>query len=106
MFLRYLQAADKKLEKFNLHYMQLTAGYPFWLINYGLLYYYPKLLANVKVNTGGNWRRYFGCIDGILSTNAGIDCMLVGGRTIGLVSTCASTALLQYKLAPSHRAQK
>ena len=78
--------------------MQLTGGYPFWLINDGLLYSYPKLLKNVEVNTiiiGGG---ISGALTAYYLTNAGIDCMLVDGRTIGLGSTCASTSLLQYEL--------
>ena len=30
--------------------------------------------------------------------NAGIDCLLIDARTIGLGSTCASTSLLQYEI--------
>src|SRR5450432_3135179 len=78
--------------------MQLTGGYPFWLVKDGLLYSYPKLLKNAEVNTviiGGG---ISGALTAYYLTNAGIDCMLVDGRTIGLGSTCASTSLLQYEL--------
>ncbi|MEO6330061.1 MAG: FAD-dependent oxidoreductase [Ginsengibacter sp.] len=83
--------------------MHLTGGYPFWLINDGLLYYYPKLLKDTEVNTviiGGG---ISGALTAYYLTNAGIDCMLVDGRSIGLGSTCASTSLLQYELdTPLH----
>jgi glycine/D-amino acid oxidase-like deaminating enzyme len=83
--------------------MQLTGGYPFFLINDGLLHSYPKLLSNTETNTviiGGG---ISGALTAYYLTNAGIDCILVDGRTIGLGSTCASTSLLQYELdAPLH----
>ncbi len=87
--------------------MELVAGYPFWLIKDGLLYTYPKLLENKKCEAiiiGGG-------ISGALTawhlTQAGIECILVDGRAIGLGSTCASTSLLQYELdTPLHKLKK
>lgn len=78
--------------------MELVAGYPFWLINNGLLYSYPKLLENKKCDAviiGGG---ISGALTAYCLTKAGVECMLVDGRTIGLGSTCASTSLLQYEL--------
>ena len=78
--------------------MQLTGGYPFSLINHGLLNSYPKLLKNTVTNTviiGGG---ISGALTAYYLINAGIECVLVDGRTIGLGSTCASTSLLQYEL--------
>ncbi|MEP6596904.1 MAG: FAD-dependent oxidoreductase [Ginsengibacter sp.] len=87
--------------------MQLTGGYPFWLIRDGLLYSYPKLLKDATVNTviiGGG---ISGALTAYYLTRAGTDCMLVDGRTIGLGSTCASTSLLQYELdTPLHVLKK
>jgi glycine/D-amino acid oxidase-like deaminating enzyme len=87
--------------------MELVAGYPFWLINDGLLYRYPKLLENKKCDViiiGGG-------ISGALTAwhlvQSGVECILVDGRTIGLGSTCASTSLLQYELDISlHKLKK
>ncbi len=87
--------------------MELVAGYPFWLIRDGLLYSYPKLLENKKCDVliiGGG-------ISGALTAwhliQAGIECILVDSRTIGLGSTCASTSLLQYELdIPLHKLKK
>jgi glycine/D-amino acid oxidase-like deaminating enzyme len=87
--------------------MELVAGYPFWLINDGLLYSYPKLLENKKCDViiiGGG-------ISGALTAwhlvQSGVECILVDGRTIGLGSTCASTSLLQYELDISlHKLKK
>jgi glycine/D-amino acid oxidase-like deaminating enzyme len=87
--------------------MQLTGGYPFWLIKDGLINAYPKLLKNIATNTliiGGG---ISGALTAYYLTNAGIECMLVDGRTIGLGSTCASTSLLQYELdTPLHLLKK
>jgi glycine/D-amino acid oxidase-like deaminating enzyme len=87
--------------------MQLTGGYPFWLINDGLLHSYPKLLENIQADAviiGGG---ISGALTAYYLTNAGIHCMLVDGRTIGLGSTCASTSLLQYELdIPLHILKK
>jgi glycine/D-amino acid oxidase-like deaminating enzyme len=87
--------------------MQLTGGYPFSLINHGLLNSYPKLLKNVSTNTliiGGG---ISGALAAYYLINAGIECVVVDGRTIGLGSTCASTSLLQYELdIPLHLLKK
>ena len=87
--------------------MELVAGYPFWLIKDGLPYEYPRLRENKKchaVIVGGG---ISGAITAYYLTNAGIECILVDGRTIGFGSTCASTSLLQYELdIPLHRLKK
>jgi glycine/D-amino acid oxidase-like deaminating enzyme len=78
--------------------MQLTGGYPFSLINNGLLFSYPKLSKNIQTHTviiGGG---ISGALTAYYLVNAGVECILVDGRTIGLGSTCASTSLLQYEL--------
>jgi len=78
--------------------MNLTTGYPYALISNGLPAHYPKLEQSINTEVviiGGG-------ISGALSAyhliNAGIECVLVDARTIGLGSTCASTSLLQYEL--------
>jgi glycine/D-amino acid oxidase-like deaminating enzyme len=78
--------------------MELTAGLPFWLVNDGLLFDYPKLFQSLKtkvVVVGGG---ISGALAAYHLTEAGIETILVDGRTIGLGSTCASTSLLQYEL--------
>jgi glycine/D-amino acid oxidase-like deaminating enzyme len=83
--------------------MHLTGGSPFFLIKDGLQTAYPKLLQNTETNTviiGGG---ISGALTAYYLTEAGIDCILVDARTIGLGSTCASTSLLQYELdSPLH----
>ncbi|HEY2725746.1 MAG TPA: FAD-dependent oxidoreductase, partial [Parafilimonas sp.] len=87
--------------------MQLTGGYPFSLINNGLLFSYPKLSKNIQTEVviiGGG---ISGALTAHYLINAGIECILVDGRTIGLGSTCASTSLLQYELdEPLHLLKK
>ena len=78
--------------------MNLTTGYPYWLINNGLVAVYPKLEKSVKTDIviiGGG---ISGALTAYYLTHAGFACILVDARSIGLGSTCASTSLLQYEL--------
>jgi hypothetical protein len=84
--------------------MELVAGYPFWFIKSGLPYQYPKLLENVKCQAAIIGGGISGALTAYHLINAGIECKLVDGRTIGLGCTCASTSLLQYELdIPLHK---
>ncbi|MBC7851716.1 MAG: FAD-binding oxidoreductase [Chitinophagaceae bacterium] len=78
--------------------MDLRSGYPLWLVTSGLPYTYPKLERNLKkdvVILGGG---ISGALTAHYLTKSGFDCTIVDARTIGLGSTCASTALLQYQI--------
>lgn len=78
--------------------MNLTTGYPYWLINSGLVATYPKLEQSVKTDVviiGGG---ISGALAAYYISNAGLECTVVDARSIGLGSTCASTSLLQYEL--------
>ncbi len=78
--------------------MELVSGYPFWLIKDGLPFTYPALensiSADVVIMGGG----ISGALAGYYLAKAGVDCVVVDSRTIGLGSTCASTSLLQYEI--------
>jgi len=77
--------------------MNLLAGYPFWLIKDGLPFNYPALENDIHTDVviiGGG---ISGALMGYYLGNAGVDCVIVDSRTIGLGSTCASTSLLQYE---------
>lgn len=78
--------------------MDLHSGYPFWLVKNGLPFDYPKLQqaanADVVIMGGG----ISGALMAYHLVEAGVHCLLVDGRTVGLGSTCASTALLQYEI--------
>jgi len=78
--------------------MNLTTGYPFGLINNGLPASYPKLESDAKTEVAIIGGGISGALTAYYLGHAGIDCLLVDGRTIGLGSTCASTSLLQYEL--------
>lgn len=78
--------------------MNLTTGYPYWLIKNGLPENYPKLNQDIKteiVIIGGG---ISGALSAYYLVNTGLDCILVDALTIGLGSTCAGTSLLQYEL--------
>jgi len=84
--------------------MELTAGLPYFLINNGLLYQYPRLeqdkQAHVAIIGGG----ISGALTAYHLTEAGWPCILLDARHIGLGSTCASTSLIQYELdIPLHK---
>jgi glycine/D-amino acid oxidase-like deaminating enzyme len=97
----FLRTTSKKVDntkEVEKTVMNLTTGYPYALINNGLPAHYPKLEQSIKTDVviiGGG-------ISGALSAyhliNAGIECILVDARTVGLGSTSASTSLLQYEL--------
>jgi glycine/D-amino acid oxidase-like deaminating enzyme len=87
--------------------MNLSAGYPLWLIRDGIPFDYPKLerhaRADVVVIGGG----ISGALMAYYLQHAGVDTMVVDGRTVGFGSTCASTSLLQYEIdTPLSRLQQ
>ncbi len=78
--------------------MDLRTDSPYWLMKNGFLHSYPSLRESLAVDVvvmGGG-------ITGALITyqlaKAGIPVLLVDKRKIGMGSTCASTALLQYEI--------
>lgn len=78
--------------------MNLTTGYPYSLINNGLVATYPKLGRSIKTDVviiGGG---ISGALAAYYISNAALDCVVIDARSIGLGSTCASTSLLQYEL--------
>lgn len=78
--------------------MNLSTGYPYSIIRHGLIADYPKLSESLNTEVviiGGG---ISGAINAYYLINAGVDCILVDARTIGMGSTCASTSLLQYEL--------
>ena len=78
--------------------MDLTSGYPFWLIKDGLPFSYPKLQKDIHAEVvilGGG---ISGALVAYYLVKAGVDCVILDKRTIGLGSTSASTSLLQYEI--------
>lgn len=78
--------------------MDLHSGFPFWLIKNGLPFSYPRLEQSIDsdvVVLGGG---ISGALVAYYLTKAGIENVVIDSRSIGLGSTCASTALLQYEI--------
>ena len=78
--------------------MDLHSGLPFWLVKNGILENYPQLSSNKNcqvVILGGG---ITGAIQAYYLIKAGIKCIIIEKRSVGLGSTCASTALLQYQI--------
>lgn len=78
--------------------MTLKAGYPFWLIKDGLPFTFPKLDHNVETDVAIIGAGISGALVRYYLVEAGIDCVTLDARTIGLGSTSASTSLLQYEI--------
>ncbi len=78
--------------------MDLSSGYPFWLIQDGLLFNYPKLEASLETEVAVLGGGISGALVAYYLEKRGIQCIVVDARSIGLGSTCASTALLQYEI--------
>lgn len=78
--------------------MDLSTGLPFWLVKNGLPYDYPQLDNNINCEViilGGG---ITAAINAFILIEAGIPCVLIEKRSIGLGSTIATTALLQYQI--------
>lgn len=78
--------------------MNLTTGYPYGLVSNGLPAHYPKLEHSIKTDVLIIGAGISGALSAYHLINAGIECVQVDARTVGLGSTCASTSLLQYEL--------
>lgn len=78
--------------------MTLKSGYPFWLVKNGLPFTYPKLDRNTTTEVAILGAGISGALARYYLLEAGIDCLTIDARTIGLGSTSASTSLLQYEI--------
>jgi glycine/D-amino acid oxidase-like deaminating enzyme len=84
--------------------MDLRSGFPFWLVKDGFVNSYPcareSIHKDVIVLGGG----ITGALMAYMLCKAGIDTVVVDKRNVGMGSTCASTALLQYEIdVPLHK---
>src|SRR5690349_20991031 len=78
--------------------MNLSSGLPYFLVKRGLPFDYPQLEESINTDVviiGGG---ISGALMAYHLINAGVECVVVDGRTIGLGSTSASTSLLQYEI--------
>lgn len=78
--------------------MDLKSGYPFWLIKNGLPFSYAKLDQDITTEVVILGAGISGALVRYYLIQAGIKCVTIDARTIGLGSTCASTSLLQYEI--------
>ncbi|GAC1425413.1 MAG: FAD-dependent oxidoreductase [Chitinophagaceae bacterium] len=88
----------RNIQQANKIIMNLSSGYPFWLVKNGLPYDYEKLERSISTDVvilGGG---ISGALAAYYLVTAGIACVLTDARTIGLGSSCASTSLLQYEI--------
>lgn len=87
--------------------MNLHTPYPYWLLKNGFLFEYPALRHPLQVDylvMGGG---ITGALTAWYLAQAGVSVALVDRRHIGMGSTCASTALLQYEIdVPMHKLAK
>lgn len=78
--------------------MDLRTESPYWLMKNGFLYSYPSLKQSLTTDVviiGGG---ITGSLIAYHLAKAGIPAIVVDKRKIGMGSTCASTALLQYEI--------
>lgn len=78
--------------------MDLSSGYPFWLVRHGLPFDYPALCEDKSTDAVIMGGGISGALVSYYLTAAGIKNIVIDARTIGLGSTCASTSLLQYEI--------
>lgn len=84
--------------------MDLTGGYPYWLLKTGLPHTYSRLLKDTSTEVVVLGAGISGALAAYALQSAGMQCLLVDARVAGMGSTCASTSLLQYELdLPLHK---
>jgi glycine/D-amino acid oxidase-like deaminating enzyme len=78
--------------------MNLRSGLPYFLLKRGLPFNYPKLESSINTHVAIIGGGISGALMAHHLTEAGVECVLVDGRSIGMGSTSASTSLLQYEI--------
>jgi glycine/D-amino acid oxidase-like deaminating enzyme len=78
--------------------MNLRSGLPYFLLKRGLPFNYPKLESSINTNVAIIGGGISGALMAHHLTEAGIECVLIDGRSIAMGSTAASTSLLQYEI--------
>lgn len=78
--------------------MDIRTDNPFWLMKNGYLHTYPSLKANISTDYAVIGGGITGALIAWYLTKAGIETAVFDRRHIGMGSTCASTALLQYEI--------
>ncbi|MGH7752155.1 MAG: NAD(P)/FAD-dependent oxidoreductase [Gemmatimonadales bacterium] len=78
--------------------MRLISGRPFWPDHSGAVPRYPPLREHAACEVAVIGGGYSGALMAYVLTAAGMDVLLVDQRDIGMGSTAASTALIEYQL--------
>lgn len=83
--------------------MDLRSDYPFWLLDKGILYSYPSLLNDTTTDVVIMGAGISGALAAWHLCHAGFKTTIIDKRHVGMGSTAASTALLQYEIdTPLH----
>jgi glycine/D-amino acid oxidase-like deaminating enzyme len=78
--------------------MDLRSDYPFWLLDKGILYSYPSLLTDITTDVVIMGAGISGALAAWYLCHAGFKITIIDKRHVGMGSTAASTALLQYEI--------
>ena len=78
--------------------MDLRSDYPFWLLDKGLIHAYPSLQKDIKTDIVIMGAGISGALAAWHLCQAGFKTVIVDKRHVGMGSTAASTALLQYEI--------
>lgn len=78
--------------------MDLHSGYPYSFVKHGLPFTYPKLESDFRIAVAIIGAGISGALMAHALVRAGIECVVLDARTVGLGSTSASTSLLQYEI--------
>src|SRR5204863_3626562 len=79
-------------------YMDLRSGFPYSLLQYGIIASYPSLQQNIATDVAIIGGGISGALTAWYLSQAGFDVVVVDRRHIGMGSTAASTSLLQYEI--------
>jgi glycine/D-amino acid oxidase-like deaminating enzyme len=78
--------------------MDLRSDYPFWLLDRGIIHSYPSLQKDIKTDFVIMGAGISGALAAWHLCHAGFKTVIVDKRHVGMGSTAASTALLQYEI--------
>jgi glycine/D-amino acid oxidase-like deaminating enzyme len=78
--------------------MDLRSDYPFWLLDKGIIHSYPSLLEDARTDIVIMGAGISGALAAWHLCHAGFKTVVVDKRHVGMGSTAASTALLQYEI--------
>ena len=78
--------------------MDLRTNYPFWLLEKGILGSYPSLEKDISTDVAIIGAGVSGALIAWQLCRAGVECLVVDRRHVGMGSTAATTGLLQYEI--------